>query len=617
MSGEPVDEATLTRRTLILGTGGALVTATLAARLYYLQVLRAEDYASLSEQNRFNYNIVLPERGIVRDRHGVKLAVNKNDYRVVIIPERVESLDAALNSISDVVTISDKNRTRILRDAKRNPGFLPVVVDEHLTWDAFARLNLRTPELPGIVLDAGQGRNYPHGGLFSHTLGFVGTPGPKDVERDPDPLLRHPNFRIGKTGVEAVMDKTLRGEAGRLKVEVNARGRIVREWPNPDTRPKSGKDVWLTLDAELQAYAAELFEDDSGGIAVIDVMTGELRTLLSMPLFDGNLFVSGLTQEDMTRMNADYKRPQFNKVIGGGYPPASTFKMAVMLAALKSGLAKRTDKVYCTGKVRLGRRTFHCWKRQGHGPLDMRGGLKHSCDLYFYEMANRLGIDPIHDMAKILGFGQTFDMGVAGQNPGIVPNDAWKQRRLNDGWRKGDSYNAAIGQGFVLATPLQLAVMMARLANGRRAVTPNLIVSEEVAGFNSLDIDADDLQFVREAMWAVCQEPGGTAYRRNGIGIPGIDMAGKTGTGQVRSISLAERQSGVMSNARLQWELRDHSVFVGYAPYDQPRFAVGTLVEHAGSGAKRAAEISRRILQRALERDGLAAVTSDTKTSTL
>ena len=287
-----------------------------------------------------------------------------------------------------------------------------------------------------------------------------------------------------------------------------------------------------------------------------------------------------------------------------------------MLAALKEGVIDPKEKVYCTGRTQLGSRTFHCWRRKGHGPVTMRDGLKKSCDVYFYELANRMGIDPIHDMAAKLGFGQTYEVGIKGQISGINPDGAWKERRLGDGWRTGDSYNASIGQGFVLATPLQLAVMTARIANGRRAVEPQLIIGGEAKGFAQLDVDPAHLQFVRDAMWSVCQEPGGTAYRPNGSGIPGVDMAGKTGTGQVRSISKAERLSGVMSNAQLEWELRDHSVFVGYAPYSAPRFAVATLVEHGGSGAGKAAKISRALIQRVLERDGMQAQLNPTNSQT-
>lgn len=602
-----IDPHTVTRRTALMAFGGLAVMGALSSRLYYLQVTKAEDYTVLSDRNRFNFNILVPERGRILDRNGLPLAVNRQDYRVLMVPEQVKDVDTALDDIHRVLPLSDGTRERVKKDIKRNARFIPVLIEDHLDWASFAALNLHAPDLPGVIPDVGQGRAYPYKGIFAHTLGYVGTAGPKDVSADPDPLLRQPSFRIGKTGVEAAEDIRLRGKSGKLKVEVNAFGRIVRDWPSAEDSPVPGDDVSLTLDADLQRYAAELFEEESGAVVVIDVMTGELRTLLSMPTFDGNLFVSGLTQTDMKRLNADYKRPQFNKVIGGGYPPASTFKMVVMLAALKEGIIDLDTKIYCTGKTRLGQRNFHCWKKGGHGPVKMREGLKYSCDVYFYELANRMGIEPIHEMAKKLGFGTRFNLGIKGQYAGINPNEDWKQRNRNDGWRMGDSYNASIGQGFVVATPLQMAVMTARLANGRRAVTPNLIIGETLDGFAPLDIDTAHLQIIREAMWSVCQEPGGTAYRNNGSGIPGVDMAGKTGTGQVRSISKAERLSGVMSNARLEWELRDHSVFVGYAPYASPRFAVATLVEHGGSGAGKAATISRAMIQRALERDGIQA----------
>lgn len=604
---EHIDPLTVTRRTVLMAAGGIGVMGGLAARLYYLQVTKAEDYTRLSDSNRFNYNIIVPERGRILDRNGEALAVNRQEYRVLLVPEQVKDVDKTLDDLGKVIDLSEQTRNTVKRDIRRKARFIPILVEDHLDWNSFAAINIHAPDLSGIEPDVGQARAYPNKGIFAHTLGYVGTAGPKDVEADTDPLLRQPAFRIGKTGVEAGAEERLRGKAGKLKVEVNAFGRIVREWPNSEDAPMPGSDVSLTLDAELQRYAAELFEDESGGSVVIDVMTGELRTLLSMPTFDGNLFVSGLTQADMDALNGDWKRPQFNKVLRGGYPPASTYKMVVMLAALKEGIINPDEKVYCTGSTRLGTRTFHCWRRRGHGAMNMRDALKNSCDIYFYELANRMGIDPIHDMAAKLGFGQTFDIGIKGQIAGINPNGAWKEQRLRDGWRTGDSYNASIGQGFVTVTPLQLAIMTARIANGRRAVSPYLIIDDELPGFAPLDIDPDHLQFVRDAMWSVCQEPGGTAYRPNGSGIPGVDMAGKTGTGQVRSISKAERLSGVMSNKQLEWELRDHSLFVGYAPYSAPRFAVATLVEHGGSGAKKAANISRALIQRVLERDGMRA----------
>ncbi len=598
-------DATLSRRTAIIGLGGVGMFGVLGARLYNLQVTNAENYISLSEDNRFNYNMLLPSRGQILDRHGEALAINIPNYRVVLIPERTPNIDKALSAISHVMDIDERALKRIERDIKSNPKFVPITIKDNVEWEQFAALNMGIYDLPGVIPEVAEGRAYPNGGVFAHTLGYIGRAGDRDVERDDDPLLRQPTFRIGKTGVEAAEDKTLRGAAGRLKVEVNAMGRIVREWPDPKDAAKDGNHVYLTLDAHLQKFAAEQFGEDSGGISVIDCMTGELRTLLSMPSFDANLFVNGLTQADMDRLNNDPKRPQFNKVIGGGYPPASTYKMVVMLAALETGLIDPNDDVFCVGKLRLGNRTFHCWKREGHGRMDMREALKQSCDTYFYEISQTIGISKIADMARRLGLGQTYGVGIAGEKSGIVPDEAWKQARLGAGWRTGDTLNASIGQGFVLATPLQLSVMTARLANGISAIEPSLIIGGNIDEFETLNIDPSHLAYVRDAMYSVCEEPGGTAFRIDGLGLGETKMAGKTGTGQVRGISASERASGVRTNDEVPWELRDHSIFVGYAPYDQPRFAVGTIVEHGGSGARRAADITRAVLSEALKRDGL------------
>jgi len=546
------DEGIITRRTAMLGAGGIGVFSILASRLYYLQVVKAEDYRVLSDDNRFNFNITIPSRGRILDRYGESLAINSQDYRVVLIPERVKDIEATLKRVSDILPLQDKTLKRIKKDIREHAKFVPILIEDHLDWKTFSALNLNIPDLPGVIPEVGQGRLYPNNGIFAHTLGYVGRADVKDVKRDNDPLLRQPTFRIGKTGVEAAVDDTLRGSAGKLKVEVNALGRIVREWPDPKDEAIDGKDVWLTIDAELQRYSAELFEEDSGGLAVIDVITGELRTLLSMP-----------------------------------------------------GMIDPNDKTFCTQKLRLGNRTFHCWKRGGHGAMNMRDALKNSCDIYFYELGQIIGMDRIAAMGRKLGFGTAYDIGISGVKSGIMPDPAWKQSRLGNGWRMGDTLNASIGQGFVLATPLQLAVMAGRIANGRKALTPNLLVGQDLGELADLDIDPAHIAFVQDAMWSVCEEPGGTAYRDNGVGIKGLDMAGKTGTGQVRGISKTERQSRLRKNKELPWRLRDHSIFVGYAPYNAPRFAVGCVVEHGGSGSKRAASIVRSVLNRALERDGL------------
>ncbi|MGB6230468.1 MAG: penicillin-binding protein 2 [Litorimonas sp.] len=604
---EAKSDAQITRRTVIMSGFGLAGFGVLTGRLYQLQIAQSENYLALSEENRFNFRTLLPSRGIVRDRYGEPLASNTLDYRVDLLAEQIEDMDLTLSQLSEVIDLSDRELERIRRDIRRRPGFVPITVKDHVEWDQFAALNMRVHALPGIIPTAGEGRAYPEDGVFSHVIGYVGKANDADISRDDDPLLLQPAFRIGKTGVEQAADDQLRGAAGRLRVEVNARGRVVREWPDPAEAARPGADVYLTLDAELQRFAAAQYEEDSGGIAVMDILTGELRVLLSMPTFDPNLFVSGLTQADMDALNNDEKRPQYNKVISGGYPPASTYKMAGMLAALESGLVDPNRKIFCGGKVRLGDRLFHCWRRQGHGAMDMRQSLKYSCDTYFYEVSQMIGVAAIADAAKRLGLGQTHDLGIAGERRGIVPEPVWKSAQLGASWRMGDTLNTSIGQGFTLSTPLQLAVMTARLANGRDAVSPNLFAGVDRVVPQPLGFDPAHIAYVQDAMWSVCQEPGGTAFRTNGTGIEGVDMAGKTGTAQVRGISRAERATGVRSNSELPWRFRDHSLFVAYAPYDRPRFAVGCVVEHAGGGSGRAATITRAVLGEVLRRDGLGA----------
>ncbi len=608
MSVQDDNSQTINRRSLLLGLGGLGAFSVLAGRLYYLQVVRAEDYKVLSDNNRFNFNIVMPDRGQILDRNGVALATNKQDFRLVLIPERVKDIDGTLERIHAILPLGQSTQRRIKREIDSQAKFIPVLIDEQIDWQTFSRLNIKMPDLPGVIPYEGTARHYPQNGTFAHVLGYVGKPGPQALKNDKDSLLRQPSFRMGKTGIEQSHDRDLRGKAGHKKVEVNAVGRVVREWTDDQLPAIAGKDIWLTLDSELQSYGAELFGDESGGVAVMDVATGELRTLLSMPIFDNNLFVSGLSNAQFRALDTDPKRPQFNKVIGGGYPPASTFKMVVMLAALEYKVIEPGDKIFCTGKTFIGNRDFHCWRRSGHGLVNMHEALKQSCDVYFYEIIQRLGMDKVKPFAEKLGLGQIFNLGLGGQTRGIIPDPLWKRDRLGAKWRTGDSLNASIGQGFVLASPLQLTVMTARIANAKTAVSPVLVVDEQIEQAPALDINPEHMAVVQNAMRAVCEEPGGTAYMPNGLGISGVELAGKTGTGQVKGISAAERLSGVRNNTELPWKLRDHSIFVGYAPFENPRFAAGVLVEHGGSGAKLAANICRKILGRALERDGFEAI---------
>lgn len=603
---EIIDSKTLNRRTFILAGTGISISAMLAARLYYLQVIRAEDYRLLSEKNRFKYNITMPSRGRIFDRYGEGLAVNRRNFRALLIAEQCPDVEKTLDDFSQIIPLSPARRARILKDISDTPGFVPVLIDEHLAWQSFATLNLKIPDLAGVIPEVGEAREYPNKGAFVHVLGYVGRPTAEDLNKDSDMLLHQPTFRIGKSGIEAQSDRYLRGKSGRLKVEVNATGRIVREWPDVTSKAVSGRDIYLTLDGHLQRHGEALFGEQSGGAVVMDVLTGELRTLLSMPGFDPNLFISGLTNVQLQTLNEDEKLPQFNKVMGGSYPPASTFKIIAALAALAEESMDPLKPFLCEGKFVLGNQTFHCWKAEGHGEVTMREAIKQSCDCYFYNLILNLGMPPVKQMAQLFGLGEVFDFGLEGQARGIIPDKVWKRQRNGESWVRGDSLNAVIGQGFVLVNPLQLAVMTARLANGENAVVPHLFIGENFTSPAPLKINKTHLKFVQDAMRAVCEEPHGTAYRPTGFGIKGVQWAGKTGTGQVRRISEEEREAGIIGNENLPWRLRDHSVFLGFAPFIQPRFAAAVIVEHGGKGSGPAAKIVHGLLKEAVLRDQLA-----------
>jgi penicillin-binding protein 2 len=475
-----------------------------------------------------------------------------------------------------------------------------VTIAEDLDWETFSRINLYLPELSGITPDVGEVRTYPYPQPLAHVTGYVQTASP-EIAGD-DPLLLHPGFRVGRAGVEASLDERLRGAAGQTKVEVNAFGRVIREVPEQSIPPSPGEDVRLTIDVRAQRTAMEVLDGQAAAAVSMDVETGEILALASTPSFDPNAFVLGIGQEAFSALNTNPYRPLFNKATTGLYAPASTIKGMVGLAALEEGVFTPGELVQCTGSTRLGDRTFHCWRREGHGRVNMHDAVKKSCDIYFYEAARRLGPERWEAMARRLGFGQLFDIGleVPARADGLVPTPAWKRVRRGLPWTTGDMYNVGIGQGDFLASPIQLAVMTARLATGR-LVEPTLIPRAPGHSFESAGFSALHLQRVREALRAVVHEPGGTSYWTldggRGLGVEGVEMAGKTGTAQVYSISAEERASGLRAQADLPWRLRNHGLFIGYAPADRPKYAVAVVVEHGGGGSTAAARPARDILR--------------------
>jgi penicillin-binding protein 2 len=597
--------ATFTRRTLMMGGGIATVLAALGGRLYQLQILEGEEFMTRADENRVNQRLLAPLRGRILDRFGVELATNRRNYRVDLIPEQaLEGVDAALDTIGRIILITPRERERILRDIAENKHFVPTTIAENLTWDEFARVNLHLPYLPGIQPEVGETRNYPFGDQLSHVLGYVAAVSPDDKKDDDDPLLDLPGFRIGKRGIEKSFDSQVRGTAGASRVEVNAYGRVIRELGRDPGVP--GSDVYLTVDNEVQKFVAQRLGNESAACVVMDVATGDVVAMASTPGYDPNEFNVGITDAQWKALNTDDHHPLINKVLSGVYPPGSTFKPAVALSALDSGLLPADFSVNCTGSLQFGNYVFHCWKKGGHGHVDLHRGLAASCDVFFYEVAKKVGIDAIENGAHKLGLGYQTHIEIPGEKAGVIPGRAWKEATLHQPWQQGETLNTGIGQGYVLVTPIQLCMLAARIASGNQVV-PRIV---RVVGHNveqrpqlkRLEFSDAALAAVQSGMNAVTNEPGGTAYAWR-IPNPGFEMAGKTGTAQVRRISKEEHLEGVKKNDELPWNLRDHALFIAYAPADKPRYALSILLEHGAVVSHPHVQMARDILLFTQQRD--------------
>ncbi len=598
-----------TRRMALLAGGKLALFSLLAGRMYYLQVLESDRYKTLADENRINLRLLPPPRGRIVDRYGEPLAVNERNFRVLVTPEQAGDLEATLDAIGKIVPVGEETRRRILREARRRRSFVPLTVRENLEWEDVARIEVNTPDLPGVMIDVGQTRRYLYPAETAHVLGYVAAVSERELTGDP--LLELPGFRVGKSGVEKIHDLALRGTGGSSQVEVNAFGRVIRELARKEGQP--GGEVRLTIDLELQKAVVKRLGNESASAVVLDVHSGEVLTLVSTPAYDPNAFNRGLSGEEWRNLNRDSLTPLVNKAITGLYAPGSTFKVAVALAALERGVITPGQRVFCPGYTTLGDARFHCWRKHGHGWVDLHTGISRSCDVYFYELARRLGVDRISQMANRLGLGVTHELDLPGERAGLMPTRKWKLETTGVPWQGGETLIAGIGQGYILTTPLQLAIMTARLVNGGLAVTPRLTrelrvgFSEEIERrestepFKTLGLNPLHVELVRAATDAVVNEPGGTAYAAR-ITKRGFEMGGKTGTTQVRRVSKAEREQGLKKNHELPWIERDHALFVGYAPVATPRYAAAVVVEHGGGGGAVAAPIVRDILLLTQER---------------
>lgn len=571
---------TFTRRTLVLGALQGSVAALLAGRMAWLSIAENERYKLLAESNRVQMVLVPPRRGWIVDRNGQPIAINRSDYRVDLIPDQIEDEQAIIARLAELLQLPSDEVERIRDELKRAAGYEPVPVAQDLPFDKYAAVTVRLPELPGVAPLRGFSRFYPEGAAVGHLVGYVGAANKEEYEKEKNPLLITPGFRIGKEGLEKTMEQRLRGTPGAKRLEVTARGKLVRELST--LSDKSGGTLQLSIDAGLQSYAARRMGEESGSVVVMDCQTGDLLCMASMPAYDPNSFSDGISRNEWKMLSEDERRPLLNKTLNALYPPGSTLKPMAAMALLGAGVDPE-DVVYCGGGYQLGNRFFRCLGR--HGPMNMHRAIARSCNSYFYAMAHRVGYDTIASMARALGLGEKYDLPVVSQSYGTIPDSAWKMRRYKQKWSHSDSLNAVIGQGYVIVNPLQLAVMAARIASGRN-VAPNLVGKHGVG--DPLPFPAEHFERVRHGMWEVVNGAG-TAGRSR-LPLDGIEMAGKTGTAQVRRISGGQRGQGG------ERRFRDHGLFVFFAPTDKPRYAGSVVIEHGMGGSRAAAPVAKDVL---------------------
>ncbi|MCK5284482.1 MAG: penicillin-binding protein 2 [Alphaproteobacteria bacterium] len=603
MINEGKSAKVFSRRAFIIGALQAGTLCILGSRLAWLQISQGSRYKTLSDKNRINIKVIAPSRGHIVDRFGVPLAVNNQNFRVLVIPEQVKDLKTSLKILQTYISIDEECIEHVLEMAGKVSKFVPIEVKDELTWEEVAKIEVHLPELPGLFIDIGEVRSYPYNDSTAHIVGYVGFP--TKIDLTDDPVLKLPGFKLGKTGIEKKFDVDLRGIAGIAEIEVNVIGREIRELKRKDAR--SGKRIALTIDGELQRFAQQrLCKEVSASAVIMDAHTGAIYAMASHPSFDPNIFIHGLSASAWEELLADKGHPLTNKAIAGQYPPASTFKMVTALAGLQVGKITKDRKVFCPGFYDYGKDRFHCWKRGGHGSINIVDALTQSCDTYFYELATEIGIDKISKTAKQLGFGSKFGFELLEERSGLVPDKNWKMGYHGEIWRPGDTIVTGIGQGSLQATPMQLAVMTARFVNGGYAVRPWITGYEKDSRILThkwprMNINKSHLTLIKSGMDRVVNYEKGTAYKSR-IELSSMAMGGKTGTAQVRKITAAQRLAGI-KNEDLPWEQRHHGLFVGYAPVNAPRYVVSVIVEHGVGGSTSAAPIARDLLIEAQKRN--------------
>ena len=581
----------LNRRSFFLLLTKLSLFSAISYRLFDIQITNSSKYKTLSKNNQINVEILYPIRGIIKDRKGNIIASNLKVFDLYIIPEQTKNLNKALNDLSNFIDLDFKTKRQIINLSKTVKKFERIKILENLDWKTLEMLETNKNYLEGISLVEDFQRIYPLNESFSHLLGYVNKPSKKDLNL---PYISNmPLLNIGKQGLEKTFNELLVGQPGNREVEVNSSGRIIREISKKLST--KGKELNLSIDSKIQKYlTSRIAEHKAGSIVLLDIETGEILSMVSTPNFNSNLIIQKPNIDYWDSLLNNSLSPLTNRSIQGLYAPGSTFKMIVAIAALKDGLIDKNDKVFCEGKIEFGDRFFHCWKTKGHGNMDIVSAIQESCDVFFYNLSIKVGIDRIAEVAKDFGLGQTYNVKLLNQKEGIIPNKKWKKNTYKESWYGGETLNAAIGQGYVLTSPLQLAIMTARIASGGKKINPSILKNSTKTSFNNMNKYSESLKIIKEAMFKVVNESKGTAINSKANN---FNFSGKTGTSQVKKITMEERESDNFRKKEIEWKNRDHALFVGYMPSEKPRYSLSVVIEHGGSGASTAAPIARDVFK--------------------
>jgi len=617
--------ALISRRMFILSAAKTFVFLSIVARLFYLQISENLKWRSLSDKNRLREWKVVPQRGIIEDYFGNKIAKNSQVFQVHMIPEDVPNLEVLFFKLSKVINFDKNERKKLIKKLKKRKPWEPIIIADNLTWSEFSRLNLFLHEIQGIKPVVSVAREYVTDGSSSHIIGYVSEISAKELQNDKFlSEINIPGMKIGKNGLEKSLNRQMIGKPGFHRFEVNAYGKRIKELEFIKGTP--GNNYRTTIDQEIQTFASGLLKEKAGSICVMDIYTGDIVTIVSSPTFDSNKFVHGISLASWEELIKDQKKPLINKSLSGLYPPGSTIKPIVALSALENDITNTKKMVECRGKIELYGQTYHCWKEKGHGFMNMRSAIKQSCDIYFYEIARRLGIDRLSVTAKNFGLGKKVLEGFNEEKSGIVPDTEWKRKNIGKGWVLGETLISGIGQGYFQTTPLQICLMMAQLANGGYEIKPRIIddkyelqstinswrdeftlksngIDTNSSNLKKLFKNQENIKFVLDALYGATNEPMGTSFRSRLVK-KGYIYAGKTGTSQIRRITAEERELK-LKNEDLPYEKRDHALFVAFAPYKKPRYAISVVIEHGGSGSSGAAPIAKKVIKKVIDRHKL------------